>query len=374
MDDFLIIGGGITGTFIARELTKYDVSVRLLEKEADLAQIQTTHNSALIHSPVAIPPSKGPLKSRLALKGNRIHQTLAPAFKVPTLQNGAYMCAFDKEQAETLKALKKEADDRGLDASFLSPKEAIAQEPSLDPDVCAVLLLPDAMTADTYDLVRKLARNAQNNGAVIQTGMRVDAVDCFEDHFVVHTAKKTFKARHLINAAGIMNARVAGMVEKEVPYVMRPHRGEYYVLEGEHRKLVHHTLFPVPGEETKGILVIPQPDGSIRLGPTSEYQTELESAEVTHRGLEKVRRGVNRLLKNVPFEDAKRTYAGLRSTIDKNDFYIARSKEHERFIHVAGIDSPGVTAAPAIAQYVVDELIRPHTLLSKKKAFDPFRI
>ncbi|MFW5892878.1 MAG: NAD(P)/FAD-dependent oxidoreductase [Bacillota bacterium] len=374
MVDFLIVGGGIVGAFIARELAKYDVSTLLLEKEADVAQVQSTHNSALVHSPIAIPPEKGTLKARLAKEGNRMHRTLAVKFGVPVLQNGAYMLAFDEAEMATLKRLHDEALKRGLMPRLISASAALEEEPSLNPSLLAALAMDDAMTADTYDYAKKIARNATLNGVQFIFGSEVGSIESKKDHFLVKSTTGMYKARHVINAAGIKNAFIAAMVETDVPYRMRPHRGEYYVLGPAYRDLVRHTLFPVPKDDTKGILVIPQPDGSIRLGPTNTFQEALDQAATTDEGLRAIREGVRRMLQNVPVEKAERTYAGLRSTIDQDDFFIRRSLEHPGFIHVAGIDSPGVTAAPAIARYVVDEIVKPGTTLKPNKTFDPYRL
>lgn len=375
MKDFIIIGGGIVGCFIARELTKYDVSVMLLEKEGDLAQVQTTHNSALVHSPVSVPPEKGTLKARLAKEGNAMHREIAPMMDVPVLMNGAYMLAFDKEEMATLIAIEKEAKSRGVEAVRILDRDTVlANEPHLNPDLVGALEMPTAMTADTYILTTRIAMNAEKNGASIHTDTEVLSIDPRNDHFSVHTSKGDFTARHVINAAGVKNAYIAAMVETHVPYSMRPHRGEYYVLAEPWNDLTNHTLFPVPKDHTKGVLVIPQPDGSIRLGPTSTKQDDPDRSVVSSEGLKTVREGVSRLLPEVPFDKTKRTYAGLRSTIDRDDFYIARSLEHENFIHVAGIDSPGVTAAPAIAKHVVEGILDGKHAFRANPDFDPFLI
>lgn len=374
MVDFLIVGGGIVGTFIARELSKYDVSTILLEKEEDVAQVQTTHNSALVHSPVAIPPEKGILKARFAQEGNRMHRELAVKFGVPVLQNGAYMLAFNEAEKAALKELQQEAFKRGLNPRLLDASTVLKEEPFLNPSLLAALEMKEAMTADTYDYTKKIARNAILNGVRFELGSEVESMEPKENYFIVRSSKGSYKARHVINAAGVKNAVIASMVETDVPYRVKPHRGEYYVLGTALKGHVRHTLLPVPKVDTKGILVIPQPDGSIRLGPTHTYQKDLDSVDTTEAGLKEVREGVSQMLESVPEEKPERTYAGLRSTIDQDDFFIRRSLEHPGFIHVAGIDSPGVTAAPAIARYVVDEIIKPGTMLKPNKTFDPYRL
>jgi glycerol-3-phosphate dehydrogenase len=163
----------------------------------------------------------------------------------------------------------------------------------------------------------------------------------------------------VINAAGTFAAELAGLYEAHVPYEMTPVRGEYLELDASIQGYVKHTLFPLPGPKGKGILAIPQPNGTLRLGPTATAQRDLEDAPVTDVGIAQIKHRLSDILKDIPYEKVLRTYAGLRATTSHKDFYIQPSKKNPYFIHVAGIDSPGVTAAPAIAQYVLKEFIEP---------------
>ncbi len=357
MDDYLIIGGGVIGTFVAHELAPKG-STRLIEKEADLSQIQTTHNSALVHSPVLITPDKGELKARFAMEGNRYYHDNAEKLGVSVLKNGAYLIAKTDEEMDHAKEYLASAKARGItEAKLLSGAAMMIAEPNLKDDIKGGLDLPTAMTADTYELSKTLEKAATGEGCKFHYEETVTAIEAVDDGFKVTTSKATYIAKHVINAAGVYAEKIAQLIEKDVPYKTLPHRGEYYVLSPKARGWIEKTLFPMPNKITKGILVIPQPNGTIRLGPTSTLQDSLTDDTVTESGLQSVQSGVEDLVKSIPMEYVIDTYVGIRATIDYHDFYIKRSKEYPNFIHVAGIDSPGVTAAPAIARYVSEDIL-----------------
>jgi len=357
MIDYLIIGSGVTGSFLAHQIAPHG-SLAVIEKEADVALVQTTHNSALVHSPVLITPDKGHLKATLAKEGNAFYHAHAKRLGVPVLKNGALLIA--KTEAEMEEALKiaASAKERGLDEyEILSGPALMMLEPHLNDDVVGGLRLPTAMTADTFKLCQVLKESAMSHGAEFHFKEIVRDIDWVDDHFEVTTNLDTYHAKVVLNAAGVMAEKIAQMIEKEVPYQMRPHRGDYYVLSKDAPAFVSHTLFPMPSKISKGILIIPQPDGTVRLGPTSHLQDALEDDVVSEAGLKEVKDGVDQLVKNIPYDHVERTYVGIRSSTTHKDFYIQRSKEFENFIHVAGIDSPGVTAAPGIARYVAEEIL-----------------
>lgn len=357
MYDYTIIGGGIVGTFIAHALSQKG-TVLLIEKEEDLSQIQTTHNSALVHSPVLITPDKGVLKAKFAIEGNRFYQENAEKMGIPVLKNGAYLIAKNAEEMAHAKTYYEDAIKRGIkEVSILSAAAMMIREPNLKDDIVGGLDLPTAMTADTYALSKTLEQQAKEAGATFKFSEEVTAIKAIESSFEVTTNQTRYATTHVINAAGIHAETVAAMVEDNVPYQTKPHRGEYYVLSQAAEGWIEKTLFPMPNKVTKGILVIPQPNGTIRLGPTSTYQPSLSDDTPTEDGLKAVHSGVEDLVKNIPMQHVSHSYVGIRATIDQDDFYIKRSFEFPNFIHVAGIDSPGVTAAPAIARYVVEDVL-----------------
>lgn len=368
MYDYLIVGGGVIGAFMTYTLSQYQVKTVMLEKETNTALHATTHNSALIHSPVSVGPHYGVLKSSLAKRGNELYDSLAPALGVPVLANGALMLAKDEEEIKKLVALKEEASSRGLAGVRLIQGPQIWElEPNLNPNIQAVLTMPTAKTANTRVLVDRLIEEATSQGAEVYLGQEVQDITHHDGYFEVTTKQgSTYKARTLINAAGTFAAKVAGLFEEDVPYEMTPVKGEYRVLSSKAKGYVNHTLFPLPSHKGKGILVIPQPDGTVRLGPTATSQEDLEVALVTPDGLAQINDNIEDILVNIPYEYETRTYAGIRATTTHKDFYIQPSSKNPRFIHIAGIDSPGVTAAPAIAEYVVDKFLKPLDTLKLK--------
>lgn len=356
---YTIIGGGIVGTFIAMELAKKHQGVLLIEKEAGLSRVQTIHNSALVHSPVMVPKKKGPLKAQLAWEGNKMYQEIAPKWKIPVFQNGGLLLAANEAEAEILERMAADAEkDSFTNFERLSQKTLRNKEPGLHSNITAGLFLPTAFSADTSALTKAAFDVAVQSGVEFRTGTGVTAIDKENKSFTVHTSQgDRIQTEFIINAAGLACESIASMVENQVPYRSRPVKGEYLVLGREAKNWFQHILYPIPTHETKGVLVIPQPDGTTRLGPTSTQIQDKSEAGMTVSGERTIKHEIERFVKEPPYNQVVSKYVGIRSSLyEQDDFYIARSKEDDQFIHVAGIDSPGVTAAPAIAKYV-NELI-----------------
>lgn len=370
MYDFTIIGAGITGSLIARELSKYNVKTLVLEKENDVGNHATLANSAIIHS--GHDPEHGTLKAQLCVLGNRLYDDLEKELKIPLLRTGGMVIARDKDELKTLKSLQKNAQKNHVEKIQLLNKETLLKrEPNLSEAVMMGLDLPTTKVTYPWEVAIRGLENAISNGVSFKKNTEVTAIEKKPQHFIIRAAQTTFKSRYIINAAGTFAAKIAAMIEKDVPYKMHPRIGEYLVLDRRVKGYINHTIYPVPSDKGKGTLIVPQVHGNILLGPTSYHQTDLEATPNTQAGLKEIKTEASKLAKDIPFDQVIRTFAGLRATIDYDDFYIKYSKESENFIHVAGIDSPGLTAAPAIAQYVVDHLIKPKETLKKKSNFSP---
>ncbi|PRO65052.1 NAD(P)/FAD-dependent oxidoreductase [Alkalicoccus urumqiensis] len=374
MFDFLIIGGGVVGTALARRLSHMKGRTALLEKGSRLSGVQSTHNSALVHPPAMMPPDKGTLKSTLGREGSMLHRKLADAFDVPVFQNGAIVTARSPEEFSGLQHLQKAGEKEGIHTMKLLQKEELAAlEPNLHPSLHGGLLMPEAMSADTALLTSRLAANAEKNGARIFMNADVAAIRNAGSVFDVETADgRQFQSRFVINAAGAASARIASLIENELPFTPVPRRGEYIVLGKAAEGFMHHIIYPLPTKVTKGILIIPQPDGTIRLGPTDTKQTMFHHALPTEAGIREIKEEVSRLAQNIPYEHTERYYAGVRSSLADLDFYIQPSRSHKRLIHLAGLDSPGVTASPAIAEYVAGSLLPKIETIEEKAAPDRF--
>lgn len=371
MIDFLIIGGGIVGTALAHELSHYRGRTVVLEKGRTLSGVQSTHNSALVHPPAMMPAAKGKMKSVLGRNGSRLHRILAERFDVPVFQHGAIATARTDEELDKLHRLKRQSEREGIHTiTMLSREEMLEREPNLHPALKGGLFMPEAMSADTAVLTDRLASNARRNGAEIHTNTEILDLRKSETGFEVETKEGTvFQSRFVINAAGAAAGSIAGMIEDYIPFEPVPRRGEYMVL-GKHASgFINHIIYPPPTSRTKGILIIPQPDGTIRLGPTDIKQNSFRFALPTKEGMEQIQNEVNMLATGIPYEFTERHYAGIRSSITEPDFYIRSSEKHPRLIHLAGLDSPGVTASPAIASYVVSDIIR--NIESMERKTDP---
>lgn len=371
MYDFIIIGAGIIGTNIARELSKYPFKTLVLEKENDVANHQTVANSAIVHA--GHDPIEGSLKAILCVKGNALYEELEHELSIPLLRTGAFVLAHNDEEEQMLRDLKVRADHNGVPTStILDGHTARKLEPNMSDSVTQVLSLPTTKVTYPWEVAFACLENAMKNGVEFRKNQEVTNIKWVKDHFVVETNfKETIETKHVISASGIFSDQIAHMLEKDVPYTIKPRRGEYYVLDRRVKGYLERVLYPLPTSKGKGVLLVPQVHGNILVGPTSVDQLDKVRTTTTPDGMKQIKEDAARLAKNIPFDKTIRTFAGIRAGSTYKDFFIQESKEFKGFYHVAGIDSPGLTAAPAIARYLVDEVIQPN--VEKKENFDPFR-
>jgi len=371
MVDTLIIGGGIVGTCIARELSRYEGTVLIVEKENDVANHQTIANSAIIHS--GHDPIPKTLKARLCVEGNAMYELMEQQLHIPILRTGAYVVATTSEEEEILKVLLERSIENGvLGATLLDAKQARVLEPNLSLQTQKVLSLPSTKVTFPWEVAIRAMQNAIRNGAEFRKNTQVSSIRKIDNGFEVATTNgEIILAKHVVNAAGVYSGVVAGMIEKNVPYTITPRRGEYFVLDRRVKGFVQHVLYPVPTKAGKGVLVVPQTHGNILLGPTSTHQEEPERVGTTREGLDYIRKQAVKLAENIPFDQIIRSFSGIRATSTAEDFYIKESNEVKGFFHAGGIDSPGLTAAPAIAKCMVEEVMGGSISLRKKTYFDP---
>lgn len=371
MYDFIIIGAGIVGTNIARELSKYPFKTLVLEKENDVANHQTVANSAIIHS--GHDPIEGSLKAILSVKGNALYEELEHELNIPILRTGAFVLAHDEEEEKMLEELKIRANHNGVPTStILDGDTARKLEPNMSDSVTKVLSLPTTKVTYPWEVAFACLENAMKNGVEFRKNQEVTNITYEKDHFIVETNfKEKIETKNVISASGIFSDHIAHMIEKDVPYTIKPRRGEYYVLDRRVKGYLERILYPLPTAKGKGVLLVPQVHGNILVGPTSVEQLEKVRTNTTPDGMKQIKEDASRLAKSIPFDKTIRTFSGIRAGSTYKDFYIQESKEYKGFFHVAGIDSPGLTAAPAIARYLVDEVIKPN--VSTKENYDPKR-
>jgi glycerol-3-phosphate dehydrogenase len=370
MYDVIIIGSGISGATIARELSKYQLKVAILEKELDVAMEATMANSAIIHS--GHDPLPGTLKARFNVEGNRMYRRMSEELDIPYLATGGMVIATSKEEEKTLDILFERAKKNGLrenEIRLLTREEIESREPNISNFVTKGLDLPTTAVTFPWEAAIANIENAMDNGVQLFVNTKVEDIKK-ENHFIIETPNGLFEAKVVINATGVYAGLVHSLF-KPAYFHITPRRGEYYVLDKNVYE-INSVIYPVPTEKGKGVIITPQYHGNVLLGPTSEYVGIEDMTKTTVQGLEYVKKMANRSVKNIPYDKVIRSFAGGRATSNIHDFII-EDVDYTGFIDVAGIESPGLTAAPAIAKYVVETLVSEHLVLNQKATYNPYR-
>ena len=368
MLDVIIIGAGVSGAFIARKLARYQLNVALLERESDVGNVTSNANSAIVHS--GYDPVPGTLKALLNVRGNKMYDLIADELDVHFNRCGSLTIAIDDEQMKTLYELEKRSQENGVPVSILSSDEVKKMEPNVNPNVKGALFASTAGVIDPFNLVVHCVENAVDNGVSLHLNEEViDVVDEGE-YFVVKTSKNEYQSRVVINASGLYSDKIASMVE-DVDWNLIPRKGEYFVLDHYDVGLVNHTLFPLPTAKGKGVLVSLTSSNNYIVGPSSEPIDDVEDFSTDSLTLGEIRRQATELVPSIPFNQVIRVFSGIRPTSTRHDFIIEPAKSNKRFINVAGIESPGLVSAPAIAEYVFENYISNLFELKEKKDFNP---
>ncbi len=377
MIDVLIIGAGITGSALARELSKYEMTVTVLDKEMDVGNGATMANSAIIHS--GHDPKEGTLKAKLNVRGNALYDVLEKELNIPLLKTGAFLVAHNDEEKATLRTLRARAKTNGAVMEEISLEEAFKAEPNLSRDIQEVVSLPTTKVTFPWEVALALMENAVVNGVTFERGQEVIAIHPNGGTFTVETTTDAFDAKYVINAAGVFADTIAGMVETHVPYTIKPRKGEYFVIDRREKGYMNHVIYPIPSKAGKGVLVTPQVHGETLIGPTSLTIEDKTGNNTTAGGLNWIKNEAKKIAQNIPYHKTIRTFAGIRPSIEQYDFYIQESTEVPNFYHLGGIDSPGLTSAPAIAEMARDWVLSKEAFALKthftatREKITPFR-
>lgn len=368
--DVTIIGAGIIGSSIAYNLSKYNCSILVIDKENDVANEVSMANSAIVHA--GHDPEDGTLKALLNVKGNRMYPKLCEDIGATIKPVGAYTVMYTEEQRETFEALMERAKQRDIPYELLTPEEARKEEPNITDEAIAVLSFPTTAIIIPWEVALKQLQVAVLNGTEVKLNCELTGIDTLEDGYCLHTSQGDFESTYVINSAGLFSDQVANMLQP-TDYQIITRRGEYFVLSHEAKDYVHHIIYPVPTANGKGILAVPTVDENILLGPTAEHIDSKYGINTSAAGLAKVRQDIHMCLKNVPFHNIIRTFAGIRPSVASKDFIIEKAEGHEHFINLVGIDSPGIASAPAIAAYVEDLLALPYGMKESYETKNPYR-
>jgi glycerol-3-phosphate dehydrogenase len=358
--DVLIVGAGVIGCAVARELSRRALSVTVLEKACDVAEGATKANSAIVHAGFDAKP--GTFKARFNVLGNALFEPWCRELGAPFRRNTSLVVAFTPEEQGKLEELKARGETNGVPGlRLLGGAEARALEPNLSPDVRAALLAPTGGICCPYELTLRLAEDAAANGAAFRFGCEVTRVaPCPEvagrRGWRVETADGgTFEARAVVNAAGLHADALNNQVSAK-RLTITPRRGEYLMIDKLYAGAFRATVFQTPTPMGKGVLVAPTVDGTLIVGPTAELIADKDDTRTTAAGLEKVRQSVVRVWPGFPSGGVIAAFAGLRAHGDRGDFVLGEPEDAPGFFNAAAIESPGLTAAPALAQWLAERI------------------
>lgn len=347
MFDVLIIGGGVIGCAIARSLSRYELKTALFERTIDVSEGTSKANSAIIHSGHSAKP--GSLMALYNIRGNSIFEDLCNDLDVPFKRNGSLNIAYAEDELPKLQDLYADGLANGVqEMRIIDHDELMALEPNLNPDAKAALLAPTCAITCPYEFTVALAENAAENGVEFHLGTEVVQVRHAGAHWEVEMADgKVYETKIVVNAAGlysdIFNNQVSSRKLKVEPW-----KGQYWMVDRAFTGAFTHTIFKIPGKMGKGILVSPTVDGTIILGPTAEPQLDKEDTRTTSAGLEQVTREAQLTWPALPQGAYITNFAGLRAHLAEHEFILGEPADAPNFFNAAGIESPGLTAAPAI--------------------------
>lgn len=355
MYDVAVIGAGVIGTAIARNLMRYDLKVAMVERANDVACGTTKANSAIIHA--GYDAHADSLKGQFNAKGNAMFDVLCRELAVPFERIGSLVLALQPEDVKTLEELKVNGDELGVPGlEILSREEVLRREPNATPDNYGALYAPSAGIIEPWELAIACAENAVDNGAELFLNFGVAEIRKKANCFELSDGKRWIQSRLVVNCAGVYADAVYGFVADKPEFEIHPRRGQYYLLDKTAHGLVNHVLFPCPSKLGKGVLVVPTVDHNVLVGPDSEDLdiSMKEAVETTLDRLDFVKREAGKLCSNIPFRENITTFSGLRAEPSGGDFIIGESPQVSGFYNVAGMKSPGLSSAPAIADHVTD--------------------
>ena len=370
MLDVIIIGGGVVGCTVARNLARYDLKVALLEKAADICEGQSKANTAIVHGGYDAKPHTR--KAKYNVLGNKMYAKVCSELDVPLKWNTSLVVSFSEDGTKSLEELKDQGEINGVSKlSIIGKDELRKREPNIGATACAALLVETGGIVCPYQLTVANAENAAENGVKFYRNAPVTRVEKGEDFWVVQSGAGTFAAKAVINCAGLFSDEINNMVSED-KFHIHPRRGEYYILDKKYADTFHAAVFQLPTKMGKGILVSPTVDGTILVGPTAEDIDDVSDTRTTAEGLAKAIKFGSLTWEHIPLRDTITTFSGIRSHCDRDDFVLGEAPDAAMFFNAGGIESPGLTSSPAIGEYLAD-LVADKLNAKQNENFNPIR-
>lgn len=368
MRDIIVIGAGVVGCSIARELSKYNLDVLVVEKNSDVSEGISKGNSGIVHA--GYNEKIGTLKAKLNIEGNKIFDDLSRDLQFPFKRNGAFILAFSDEEMKTLESLKENGEKLGVEGlEILTREEALNIEPNLNKEIVGVLNVKTSGIVSPYEMTIALAENAAENRVEFKLNSKVTSIEKISEGYkVTLNNKELVSGKIIINASGLEGAFLNNLVSMSKREI-NPVKGEYCLFDKVAGAMINKTLFQVPNKLSKGVLVTPTAEGNLLVGPNA---VEGKTLETSREGIDEILDKSKKSLEELPVARILNTFSGIRPKTKGGDFIIEEVEDAKNFINVIGIDSPGLTAAPAIGVYVVN-MIKERLDLVEKKNFKKTR-
>lgn len=355
MYDVVIIGAGVSGCAVARELARYQLNICVAEKEEDVCCGTSKANSAIVHA--GFDAESGSLMARLNVEGNEMMEGLSRELDFPFRRNGSLVICLREEEKPELETLYQRGLKNGVKGLRIIGREELnTLEPNSSDEAIGALYAPTGGIVCPFAMNFAFAENAAENGVKFQFDTKVTGFQRTDNDWIIQTNQGELKSRYVVNAAGVYADKIHNMVSPKKLHIT-PRRGEYCLLDRSAEGFVKHTIFQLPGKFGKGVLITPTIHGNTLIGPTAEDIGDREGTNTTRAGLEELMSRVGNTVKGIPLREIITSFAGLRAHEDGHEFCIGEAEGAPGFIDCAGIESPGLTAAPAIGKLVA-EIIR----------------
>lgn len=372
MYDVVVIGAGVIGCAIARRLSAYKVRVAVLEAGADVAMGASRANSAIVHAGYDCEP--GTAMARVNVAGNAMFDEWCRELSVPLKRIGSLVLAFDEADMAQVRKLYDNGVKNGVPGlEILTREQTLEKQPGLADSVVGALWAPTGAITCPYEMTIACAENAHDNGVEFYFDFSAEKITTLRDAVEVENDKNCiFRSRYVVNAAGVHADEISRLMGDD-SFTIKGRKGEYVLLDRAASAFVQRVVFQAPGPLGKGVLVSPTVDGNAFVGPTAVDDSGKEDTSVSQSGIDALRAAGAKSMPGVPFGRPITSFAGIRAVPSTGDFILGRSQVNPRLIQAAGISSPGLSSAPAIAQETVEALRQAGLQLIPRGDYDPIR-